>query len=81
MIENPIKKNRYVNDITFATRLAAFIKYVGKKYGPGDFIVDEEWQYLLKVAEDLVAYQRQTMTGEDQDYFDNIDGNTVIKNR
>ena len=36
---------------------------------------------MLKVAEDLVAYQRQTMTGEDQDYFDNLDGNTVIKNR
>ena len=81
MIENPIKKNRYVNDITFATRLASFIKYVGKKYGPKDFIVDEEWPYLSRVAEDLVTYQRQTMTGEDQDYFDNIDGNTVIKNR
>lgn len=80
-MENPIKKNRYVNDITFATRLASFIKYVGKKFGPGDFIVDEEWQYLLGVADKLVAYQRATMDGDDTDYFDNLDRNTVIKNR
>lgn len=80
-MENPIKKNRYVNDITFATRLASFIKYVGKKFGPGDFIVDEEWQYLLGVADKLVAYQRATMDGDDTDYFDNLDRNTVINNR
>ena len=80
-MENPIKKNRYVNDITFATRLASFIKYVGKKFGPGDFIVDEEWQYLLGVADKLVAYQRATMDGDDTDYFDNLDRNTVIHNR
>lgn len=80
-MENPIKKNRYVNDITFATRLAAYIKYTGKKYGAGDFIIDEEWPYLLSVAEKLLAYQRATVTGEDQDYFDNIDKSTVIKNR
>ena len=80
-MENPIKKNRYVNDITFATRLASFIKYVGKKFGPGDFIVDEEWQYLLGVADKLVAYQRATMDGDDTDYLDNLDRNTVIHNR
>jgi len=80
-MENPIKKNRYVNDITFATRLAAFIKYAGKKYGAGDFIINEEWEYLLNVAENLVAYQRATMDGDDTDYFDNLDRNTVIKNR
>lgn len=80
-IENPIKNNRYVNDITFATRLESFIHYVGKKYGPNDFIVDEEWEYLLSVAKKLVAYQRATVCGEDQDYFDNLDRVTVLDNR
>ena len=62
MTENPIKKNRYVNDITFATRLASFIKYVGKKHGTKDFIVDAVRPSITRVDEDLVEYQRQTMT-------------------
>jgi hypothetical protein len=80
-MENPIKKNRYVNDITFATRLGAFVKYVGKKYGAKDFIINEEWEYLLSVADNLIKYQRETMDGDDTDYFDNLDKSTVIKNR
>ncbi|MBO5005535.1 MAG: hypothetical protein J6D03_09965 [Clostridia bacterium] len=80
-IENPIKNNRYVNDITFATRLSSFIHYVGRKYGAMDFMIDEEWEYLLDVANKLVRYQRATVCGEDQDYFDNLDRNTVINNR
>ena len=64
-MENPIKENRYINDITFATRLKHFIEYTGKKYGAGDFLIDEEWEYLLYVANKLVNWQKENMTEED----------------
>ena len=71
-MENPIKENRYVNDITFATRLKHFIEYTGKTYGPRDFLVDEEWEYLLNVANKLVNWQKENMTKEDFNYFKNL---------
>ena len=74
-MENPIKENRYVNDITFATRLKSFIEHTGKNYGAGDFLIDEEWEYLLSVATKLVNWQRENMTEEDVKYFENLDRN------
>lgn len=71
-MENPIKENRYVYDITFATRLKNFINHVGHKYGACDFLIDEEWEYLLEVANKLVTWQKDTMTEEDKWYFDNL---------
>ena len=53
-MENPIKENRYINDITFATRLKHFIEHTDKNYGSRDFLIDEEWEYLLNVANKLV---------------------------
>ena len=41
-MENPIKENRYVHDITFVTRLKHFIEHAGKTYSAGDFLIDEE---------------------------------------
>ena len=64
-MENPIKENRYVNDITFATRLKSFIEHTGKNYGSSDFLIDEEWEYLLSVATKLVNWQRENMTEEE----------------
>ena len=71
-MENPIKENRYVNDITFATRLKSFIEHTGKTYGAGDFLIDEEWEYLLNVANKLVSWQKENITEEDFNYFKNL---------
>lgn len=71
-MENPIKENRYVNDITFATRLKNFIEHTGKTYGAGDFLIDEEWEYLLNVADKLVNWQKENVTEEDFNYFKNL---------
>lgn len=71
-MENPIKENRYVNDITFATRLKNFIEHAGKTYGAGDFLIDEEWEYLLNVADKLVNWQKENVTEEDFNYFKNL---------
>ena len=71
-MENPIKENRYVNDITFATRLKNFIEHTGKTYGAGDFLIDEEWEYLLNVANKLVNWQKDNVTEEDFNYFKNL---------
>ena len=71
-MENPIKENRYINDITFATRLKHFIEHTGKTYGAGDFLIDEEWEYLLNVANKLVSWQKENVTEEDFNYFKNL---------
>lgn len=71
-MENPIKENRYVNDITFATRLKYFIEHTGKTYGASDFLIDEEWEYLLSVANKLVSWQKTNVTEEDFEYFKNL---------
>lgn len=71
-MENPIKENRYVNDMTFATRLKNFIEHTGKTYGAGDFLIDEEWEYLLNVADKLVNWQKENVTEEDFNYFKNL---------
>lgn len=71
-MENPIKENRYVNDITFATRLKHFIEHTGKTYGASDFLIDEEWEYLLSVANKLVSWQKTNVTEEDFEYFKNL---------
>ena len=71
-MENPIKENRYVNDITFATRLKNFIEHTGNIYGAGDFLIYEEWEYLLNVANKLVNWQKENVTEEDFNYFKNL---------
>ena len=71
-MENTIKENRYVNDITFATRLKHFIEHTGKTYGASDFLIDEEWEYLLYVANKLVNWQKENVTEKDLKYFENL---------
>ena len=58
---------------TFATRLKHFIEHTGKTYGAGDFLINEEWEYLLSVATKLVNWQRENMNQEDIKYFENLD--------
>ena len=57
-MENPIKENRLVNDITFAIRLKSFIDEVNVCDLPGE----EEKEYLLQVADKLINYQCVTVS-------------------
>lgn len=62
---NPIIDNRIVSDKTFAVRLYFFLKGVNVC----DLPSEEEKDYLLRVAELLVAYQKATITSE---YVDGV---------
>lgn len=55
-MENPIKDNRIVDDKTFALRLKNFIQSVNVCDQPGE----EEKEYLLMVARQLLKYQVET---------------------
>lgn len=67
-MDNPIKDNRIVNDITFATRFRSFLDGIQVC----DAMSDEELDYLRMVADKLVAYQRATCPEEEEWYFENI---------
>ena len=61
-LKNPIKDNRIVNSKTFAIRLRDFISNVEVN----DPCSEEEKEYLLHVAEDLLYYQIKTATDEEE---------------
>lgn len=68
-MNNPIKDNRIVNDITFAIRLRDFIK----RTDVCDAMSEEEKEYLLRISENLLYYQIETATDESElKYLDNI---------
>lgn len=62
MINNPIKDNRIVSSKTFAIRLKSFIEEVRVN----DPCSEEEKEYLLNVANNLLNYQIQTATDEEE---------------
>lgn len=55
---NPIKDNRIVYDMTFATRLILFLEDTQVN----DQMSEEEKEYLLQVAKKLFLYQIDTAT-------------------
>lgn len=59
---SPIKDNRIVSDKTFAIRFRDFIKDV-QVHDPAS---DEEKEYLLNIANQLLKYQIQTVTDESE---------------
>lgn len=59
-MENPIKNNRIVSDITFAVRLKSFIDRVEVCDGMGE----EEKEYIQMVAVKLIRYQVETVENE-----------------
>ena len=62
MIENPIKDNRIVSSKTFAIRFKSFIEDVKVN----DLASEEEKEYLLNVSDQLLKYQIQTATEEEE---------------
>lgn len=66
---NPIKDNRIVCDQTFAARLKSFLEDVEVCDCPGE----EEKEYLQSVAVELLKYQVETASDEDEiNYLKNI---------
>lgn len=64
--KNPIIDNRIVNDHTFALRLRNFISKVEVNDLPGE----EEKEYLLRVADRLIKYQKlSVMTKGEREYL------------
>lgn len=61
-MENPIIDNRIVKDKTFAIRLLNFIRDVQVN----DCVSEEEQQYLIYVAEELLQYQIETVKDKDE---------------
>ena len=59
---NPIKNNRIVSSKTFAIRFKHFIEDV-KVNDPAS---EEEKKYLLNVSDQLLKYQLQTVTDEEE---------------
>lgn len=61
-MNNPIKNNRIVSSKTFAIRFKHFIENV-KVNDPAS---EEEKEYLLNVSDQLLKYQLQTVTDEEE---------------
>lgn len=65
-MDNPIKDNRIVKDVTFATRLLNFAKSVQ----PHDACSEDERDSMISYATDLLKYQIATVeTAYEHDYL------------
>jgi len=65
-MKNPIKNNRIVDDIRFATMLNDTLHKILK----GETVSRIDVEYLTFISDDLLAYQRRTCTEqEEKDYF------------
>lgn len=71
-MNNPIIENRLVSDKTFALRLLNFIKNVDTADLPGT----EEKQYLIRVAESLITWQKRTACNQEE--IEYLRNNNVI---
>lgn len=69
IMKNPIKNNRIVEDIYFATILNDTLHKILK----GDIVSHIDVEYLTFISDDLLAYQRHTCTEQkEKDYFERI---------
>jgi hypothetical protein len=65
-MNNPIIDNRIISSKTFAVRFKSFIENTNVN----DAISEEEKEYLLNVANQLLQYQIQTATDKEEvDYL------------
>lgn len=71
-MENPIKDNRIVNDITFAARFLNFLENFYSNVNSLHPLEQEEYEYLCIIAKKLLDYQKSTCTENEQWYFDNL---------
>ena len=70
---NPIKDNRIILDKTFAIRFKQFLEWVPVYWITSQPHYIEEFEFMDKVADYLLNYQIQTVTGEEEiDYLKNL---------
>lgn len=82
-MEYPIH-NRYVSDITYAVRQLSLLRqFFG--YINSSICLNEEYEYMCRVACELINFQVATATSSDEkSYFSNLvkdykDGDDIIK--
>lgn len=73
-MENPIKDNRIVIDIKFATALRDFVESVR----PSDFVQAERKKLLISEVQDILKYQAETATDEKEIEFLKRNGSYLV---
>ena len=63
---NPIKDNRLISSETFAVRLKQFLEWIPEKWITSQIHYIEEYNYMLQIANQLLKYQIQTSTNEEE---------------
>jgi hypothetical protein len=63
---NPIKENRIVDSKTFAIRFKQFLDWIPKEFYMSGPHILEEYEYMQIIADDLLKYQIQTATNEEE---------------
>ena len=63
---NPIKDNRIVNSKTFAIRFKQFLKLIPENWWMSQPHYYEEFKYLKNIANQLLKYQIQTVSDEEE---------------
>lgn len=63
---NPIVDNRIVDSKTFAVRFKQFLEWIPKEFYMSGPHILEEYEYMQIIADDLLKYQIQTATNEEE---------------
>ena len=63
---NPIKDNRLISSETFAVRFKQFLEWIPEKWITSQIHYIEEYNYILQIANQLLKYQIQTSTNEEE---------------
>ena len=63
---NPIKDNRLVSSETFAIRFKQFLEWIPQNWWMSQPHYMEEYEYMMSVAKQLLNYQIQTATDEEE---------------
>lgn len=87
-MNTPIIDNRIISDYTYAVRNLHFLCSLypsGIPMSTCSAMDEEEYEYLCRVACELVRYQVETCPKSEKWYFENLvkeykDGNDIIKN-
>lgn len=74
-MENPIKDNRIVSSHTYAVRNLCFLSYCYPDAIRTGQMFNEEFEYLCRVACDLIKYQVKTCPDSEKWYFNNLVNN------
>lgn len=68
-----IKDNRIVSDHTFAVRFLSYLMYDYNGGAYPDAISEEEYEYMVYTAIELLKHQVETCPEEEKWYFENLD--------